>query len=320
MTRSSGRSALSGILNVDKPLGLTSHDVVDVVRRLSGQRRVGHTGTLDPLATGVLVVCLGKATRVSAYLMASTKRYHATVRLGVTTTTDDAEGDIVREADVTITRPLVKAALESFVGRIEQVPPTYSALKRGGKRLYHLARQGIAVDVAPREVEIHRLELSEWRPPIVGLDVECGPGTYIRALARDLGEALGCGAHLASLRRTRSGRFAIERACTLEQLEGAFSTGTEARFLQPLDVAFEHLPALHLSADLARRIVLGQEIEGREAAPEALQARAYAPGGKFIALLSREDSRVAWKPRKVFARPEEIAPLESGNARTDQRN
>jgi tRNA pseudouridine55 synthase len=297
---------------VDKPLGLTSHAVVVTARRLSGQRKVGHAGTLDPMATGVLLVCLGKATRVSQYLMASPKAYRATVRLGISTTTHDAEGQITHQARVDVTREEVEAALRQFVGRVDQVPPAHSAIKHKGRRLYELARQGIPVQAPPRQVDVHRLHIVEWAPPSVHLDVECGPGTYVRALARDLGRALGCGAHLAGLRRTRSGQFTVERALSLGGLEEAFASATFADLLHPLDAALAHLPALCLDAEAARRLAMGQQVpdpgRGGGFAPgdERTLARAYAPGGQFVALAFREQETGSWRPRKVFVAPEDI--------------
>jgi tRNA pseudouridine55 synthase len=188
----------------------------------------------------------------------------------------------------------------------------YSAIQREGRRLYELARQGISVDVPPRWVDIYRLCIVEWTPPVVHLDVECGPGTYIRALARDLGAALGCGAHLAALRRTRSGQFAVEEALSLERIEEAFRAGSGGELLHPLDVAFAHLPALRLDADEARRLAMGQQLRDADGAweppaGECLEARAYGPGDQFVALVFRDANDAPWRPRKVFVRPKDIA-------------
>jgi tRNA pseudouridine55 synthase len=248
--------------------------------------------------------------------MASPKAYRATVRLGISTTTHDAEGQITSRAEVRVQRHELEAALQPFVGHIDQVPPAYSAIKRKGKRLYELARQGISVQVPPRKVDVHALRLVNWAPPDVTLDVECGPGTYIRALARDLGRALGCGAHLVALRRTQSGQFSVKQAANMEALEGAFAAGTASRLFHPLDAAFAHLPALHLDASAARRLAMGQAVRdpspfiapGR-AAPGRVdpdQARAYGPGRQFVALVSREQESGFWRPRKVFIEPHDI--------------
>lgn len=302
---------LCGILNVNKPLGSSSHEAVVAVRKLSGQRKIGHAGTLDPLATGVLLMCLGKATRVSQFLMDSHKVYRTTVRLGVSTTTHDQEGEITASFTVEVGQAQVRAALQQFMGPINQVPPAYSAIKVKGKRLYDLARQGIAVSVPPRKVDVYRLQIIAWTPPSVTLEVECGPGTYIRALARDLGETLGCGAHLTSLCRTQSGQFTVEQAVSLDELGTAAATGGITCYLHPLDAAFAHLPALHLDVETAYRLALGQAISDSSPLIEQDQARAYAPDGQFVALVARGKADPGWRPRKVFAEPADILSLQS---------
>jgi tRNA pseudouridine55 synthase len=313
--------ALCGILNVDKPAGLTSHDVVATVRRWSGQRKVGHAGTLDPKATGVLLVCLGSATRMSEYLVASPKTYHAGIYLGVSTTTDDAEGEVIRRAEVRVTATEIGAALQQFVGHVSQVPPVYSAIKRRGKRLYQLARQGIPVEAPAREVDIYALRLVEWAPPLASVQVHCGPGTYVRALARDLGEALGCGAHLAALRRTQSGRFTAEEAVSMTRLQKAFADGTVRELVHPPDAAVAGLPALHLDEEMARRLAMGQQVEAGDgerrtvAEDEEARARAYGPGEQFVAIVFRDRETGLWQPEKVFARPEDILSGERSDAR-----
>jgi tRNA pseudouridine55 synthase len=314
MAKNITKTVLCGVLNVDKPPGMTSHDVVASIRKMARQRKVGHAGTLDPMATGVLLVCLGQATRVSEYLMRSPKVYRATVRLGISTTTDDAEGEVVAEAEVHVTREQVDRALSQFLGRIDQVPPKYSAVKRGGKRLYQLARQGIEVEVPAREVDIARLRVTEWALPTMQLEVHCGPGTYIRALARDLGDALGCGAHLAALRRVSSGSFSASDAVTLEGLSEAFAKGTVDQHLYPLDIAFRHLPALCLDLATARRLAMGQAVRGDipgVATGTGGLARAYTRDSRFIALVYRDEQSDAWRPRKVFAEPGQIGSSDS---------
>jgi tRNA pseudouridine55 synthase len=308
-TRGSARS-LCGILNVDKPPGMTSHDVVVTIRRMARQRKVGHAGTLDPMATGVLLLCLGRATRVSEYLMRSEKTYHAEIRLGVCTTTHDAEGEITRVAEVDVMRREVDAALRQFVGLIDQVPPRHSAIKRDGKRLYELARRGIDVDVPARKVNVYDLRVVHWQSPVVHVHVRCGPGTYVRALARDLGEVLDCGAHLSALRRLSSGSFSVSEAVPLDDLGAAFADDGAVQYLYPLDVALSHLPALRLSYDQARRLAMGQAIAAD--LPDGVRARAYAPGEQFVALVVRKDEQDgSWRPEKVFARPEEIGPSQA---------
>ncbi|MFQ3681579.1 tRNA pseudouridine(55) synthase TruB [Roseiflexus sp.] len=292
---------MHGFLNIDKPSGITSHDVVARIRRLSGQRRVGHAGTLDPAATGVLVVALGGATRLIEYVQRQTlKRYLATVHLGVTTTTDDADGEIVAQRP---TPPLDAATIEQALaplrGTIWQTPPMYAALHHQGRRLYELARAGVMVDMPPRQVEVERLELVRYDPPLAILDVVCGSGTYIRALARDLGVALGCGAHLAALRRTAVGAFRIEDAVPLRALEEETQPDVRAvlrRRLMPPEVAVADWHVLHLDEERARRIRRGLPIP---APPDAAaQARAHAPDGALLALLRYDGSH--WRPIKVF--------------------
>jgi tRNA pseudouridine55 synthase len=296
---------LSGILNVDKPAGMTSHDVVDAVRRMAGQRRVGHTGTLDPMATGVLPVCLGQATRVAEYVMTGRKCYRAGIGLGITTDTYDADGEITSEGGPTaFTRAELEAALSGFVGRIEQVPPMYSAIKQGGQPLYKLARKGEAVERKPRPVEINSIIIVHWTPPSLIIEVVCSPGTYIRSLAHDLGQRLGCGAYLATLVRLRSGQFSLEQAVSLDRLEEAFRHGQEDRFMLPFDEALLNWPALVVAADDARRIVHGNPVQGEPpvSGGDGLHlGRVYGPDGEFLAIAEYQPGKAQWQPKKVFA-------------------
>lgn len=302
--------ALDGILNIDKATGMTSHDVVARVRKLTHQRRVGHAGTLDPAASGVLPVCLGQATRVVEYLGDLGKAYRATLRFGAVTDTYDAEGQVVRTAPVSLTLPEIEAALPAFLGDIQQVPPIYSALKRGGRPLYELARAGEAVEVAPRPVHIDALSIVAWNSPDLVLDVECGKGTYIRSLAYDLGERLGPGAHLAALVRTRSGPFTLDTSITLEVLAAAAEAGTLTAHLLPADVALRSWPAFALSAENERRIRQGQplrDLPSRDGAPpvpetreDGLLARAYADDGRFLGIVRWVTDGHYWQPHKVF--------------------
>ena len=209
---------MEGILNIDKPEGMTSHDVVNRVRRACGLRRVGHAGTLDPLATGVLVVCVGRATRLAEYVVGQPKEYVAVVRLGQTTDTYDADGTILEERPVSADSATIQTALQQFTGPIEQIPPMYSAIKRDGKPLYKLARQGIEVERKARAITIYNLTLEDRTENDITLRVACSTGTYIRSLAHDLGEVLGCGGHIVALRRTRVGSFSAENAVPLDQL------------------------------------------------------------------------------------------------------
>ncbi len=293
---------LNGILNVNKPLGMTSHDVVDSVRRMVNTRRVGHAGTLDPAATGVLLVCIGSATRVSDYLMAGTKAYRATIRLGATSTTDDSEGAITINGSASFTiEDEFKRALGPFIGQIDQVPPIYSAIKVGGRPLYDRARSGQNVVVAPRRVRIDALSVVDWRPPEVVIDVVCSKGTYIRALARDIGSNLGVGAYLSGLTRTRSGHFGVEDSLSLKQVGQAVQGQFLDRLLFPLDLAVTDWPAVVLPMSDVAKLLRGSRWFGPKAAT-GTRARAYDESGRLIALLTSAGPDAGWQPTTVFAR------------------
>lgn len=296
-----------GILVVDKPPGATSFDIVRMVRKGTGVKRVGHGGTLDPAATGVLLVLLGQAARVSDYLMDLPKTYVAVVRLGVETDTYDADGETVSEHDVTATAEDVRRALAAFQGEIEQMPPAYSALKVEGKRAYDLARRGEAVALRPRKVQIYRVSLLRYDPPLAEIEVECGRGTYIRSLAHDLGAALGCGAHLAALRRTRIGPFTTESALSEERLREALADGSWRQRLLPTDCGLVSLPALTVGAEAERDLRHGQAVKldaattGRLPPPtDGREARCYAEDGSLIGILRYDAAAGAWRPRKIF--------------------
>lgn len=288
---------MHGFLNIDKPAGITSHDAVARVRRLARQRRVGHAGTLDPAATGVLVLALGGATRLIEYVQdATAKRYRAVVRLGSATTTDDAEGQELFSAPVpALDAAALERALAPFRGAIMQTPPMYAALHHEGKRLHELARAGVTVERAPRPVQIERIDLLDWNPPLLTLDVLCGKGTYIRALARDLGEALGCGGHLHTLRRTAVGAFLADDATPLGDLE-ADPALLEIRLLPPEHAVLDW-PMIALNAAEARMVAQGRPLP--HDGPAGDRARAHAPDGALLALLARSDG--LWKPQKVFS-------------------
>jgi tRNA pseudouridine55 synthase len=288
---------MDGILVVNKPLGWTSHDVVGRIRGLMHQKKVGHAGTLDPMATGVLLVCLGRATRVSEYLMASDKTYRAVMRLGVETDTYDAEGQIVARQPVNVDEAGLRGALSRFVGAIDQMPPMYSALKLQGKPLYKLARKGIKVERTPRRVTIHDITLRAWESPDATIDVRCSPGTYIRSLAHDIGAALGCGAHLIALTRLASGSFTIEDAVELKDLEGVENL---VGLLRPTDAALQDLPAVTLDADWAQRVLMGHSIplSGWDGSP---LCRVYDANARLIAIMEYDSAAQLLHPRKVLA-------------------
>ena len=248
MAKGRRQASRHGYVVIDKPAGWTSHDVVARVRRIVAERRVGHAGTLDPAATGVLPMAVGLATRTVEYLASASKAYRGEVTFGVTTDSADGDGEEIGRADTSpLTLQGIEAALEAFRGPILQRPPIHSAIKVEGKRLYELARQGVELDVRPRAVTIHSLTIISWRNPVLVIDVDCSKGTYIRSLARDLGEAVGTGAHLSGLRRTRSGPFGLDTACSLDELESALATqGWEAIALPP-DAVLDQLPRLDLN-------------------------------------------------------------------------
>jgi tRNA pseudouridine55 synthase len=299
---------ISGLLNIDKPKGITSHDVVNRIRKVARQRKVGHAGTLDPMATGVLLVCLGQATRLIEYLVAGRKRYRATIRFGVSTDTLDADGAVTAEkSPQDLTEAQLRALLLTFTGEIEQVPPIFSALKKGGTPLYKLARAGQTVEVEPRRVTIDSLTWIDWQPPDLTLDVVCSPGTYIRSLARDLGQAAGPGAHLAELTRTASGEWTLAEAVPLARLEREAAHGPSGwqSHLYPPDRAVNHLPRVTLDQKSSQRIKHGQQIEissdlsAGETEGEVI--RAYTPTGQFLAILTRSKADdTLWQPKKVF--------------------
>lgn len=289
---------MTGILLLDKPQGLSSHAAVHRVRKITGQARAGHAGTLDPMATGVLLILLGSTVRLSEYIVEHDKRYHATVQLGVETDTYDAKGSVTATKPVNLTPTEIERALYSFVGKSEQVPPAHSAIQVQGKRAYKLARQGISLELAPRAVEIFFITNIVVEDAIVAFDVHCRKGTYIRSLAHDLGERLGTGAHLAALRRTAVGQFSIERALTLEQVTDAAASGTLEPHLLPPDLAVTHLDAVHLDAQTARAVRNGQFISCSQDLTTPV-VRAYDEKGVLIAILERTSDQKL-KPKKVL--------------------
>jgi tRNA pseudouridine55 synthase len=298
---------VQGILNINKPRGRSSFSVVSLVRRLTGVKRVGHAGTLDPMADGVLPICLGGATRIVEYLVDSPKLYRATVRLGVTTDTYDSEGTVVATGDASrVTRADVEDALPQFTGRISQLPPVYSALKHAGKPLYRYAREGKGAPRQERLVNVYAIEVQRFEPGLVELDFECGRGAYVRSLAHDLGEHLGCGAHLEALTRLRSGPFALEHSIDLETFEAAVADGDWLELLQPPDRVLESWKAALLAGEhvvgvRCGRVVLLTPLRGTEREPDQDSlCRAYSNEGDFLGILRYRGSE-RWQPEKVFA-------------------
>jgi len=295
---------MDGILNINKPSGNTSFSIVDTVKRLAWERRVGHAGTLDPMASGILPVCLGQGTRVIEFLQDTDKVYKAKIRLGVATDTLDATGKIIQQGDYTkVSQEQVEQALNSFRGLIWQTPPMYSAIKHHGQRLYRLARAGITVRRKSRPVRIYRLELIDFKPPLVTVEVECGKGTYIRSLANDLGELLGCGASLEELVRISYGPFNIEEAVSLIQLEDAFRSHNWQRLVYPIDVVLHHWSAVVVGDEQERVIKNGGYLvmENSPVGPDCgKRCCAYSQNGSFLAVLCLDAERGHWHPEKVF--------------------
>jgi tRNA pseudouridine55 synthase len=293
---------MQGVLNVHKPLTLTSHDVVRVVRRMSDSRRVGHTGTLDPLATGVMVLLLGRATRLSRFLLGADKRYRAVVRLGESTSTYDMEGEVIARRPVDLDVKAVEEALRAFRGPIQQVPPMYSALKHKGQKLYQLARQGKVVERAPREIEIYELKLLEWDPPDLSLSIACSTGTYIRSLAHDLGEALGVGGYLRALVRTAVGPFRLESSYSLDTLRGWAAAGRFEEALLPPQAALYRLPPVKLTAEEVWAVRHGQSVSLPDA-PLAPEVQAWDEEGELVGVLIPVEGYL-WRPNLVLREPD----------------
>jgi tRNA pseudouridine55 synthase len=290
-------TAPSGLVLVDKPAGMTSHDVVARIRRLAGTRKVGHAGTLDPMATGVLVVGVGKATRLLGHLTLADKQYLATIRLGQATSTDDAEGEVTATAGAAgVTDDAVRAAVAALTGPIEQVPPGVSAIKIDGQRAYKLTRDGQAPELAARPVVVHDFTVGAIRRESDFLDLDasvtCSSGTYVRALARDLGQALGTGGHLTALRRTRSGSYRIEDARSLDELAGTFTVTPLA------EAAAAAFPRLDLTEQDAGRVAHGGRLPAATLPTADGPAAVFGPDGSLIALMQEEGGRT--RPLAVF--------------------
>jgi tRNA pseudouridine55 synthase len=295
-----------GILNINKPTGMTSFAVVSLVRKLTGVRRVGHAGTLDPIAQGVLPICLGQATRVVEYLIGQPKVYYATIRLGSATDTYDSEGTVTATGDSSdISEAEVRSALESFAGEIDQLPPMYSAVKHEGQPLYRYARAGKEAPRVARKAMIYRIELRRFAPPLIKAEMETGRGAYVRTIAHDLGERLGCYAHLEGLTRLRSGPFEIQVAASLDQLRAAAEAGTWEELLWAPDHVLESWDAAIIGDERSRELCQGRALllePMRERQPEpslASPCRAYSAEGEFLGVLGYVGGGL-WKPEKVF--------------------
>jgi len=297
---------VDGVLLLDKPLGITSNRALQVVRRLLDARKAGHTGTLDPLASGLLPIACGEAAKFAAGLLDADKSYAATLQLGVETSTGDAEGEVTATRPVAVDAARIDAVLAQFTGRIEQVPPMHSALKRDGRALYDYARAGIEVERAPRAVTIHRLARAGFDHDRLSIEVDCSKGTYVRTLAQDVGRALGCGAHLAWLRRTRIGGLGLAAAITLEALEALAPAERHAR-LAPPDLLLAGLPRVDLDAPASHRLRKGQRLALGLAAAAAV--RVYDHGGRLIGLATIGDDGVVAPQRLITENSDNDEPL-----------
>ena len=288
--------AFHGVLNIDKPQGLTSHDVVDEVRKLTGTQQVGHTGTLDPMATGVLVLCIGRGTKIAQYLVGLDKEYEAEMMLGVATSTYDATGEkhVVEGATIP-NRDTIEAALQKFVGEILQIPPPYSAVKVKGKRLYEYARQGLNVKLNGRKVKINSIKLLSYMPPRTRFVASVGSGTYIRSLCHDIGQALGCGAHLTALRRARVGCFLIKDALSLAECK-SHPELMESNLIS-LNEALSHLPAITVCAHAVKKVRNGRLLHLQD----VLSAGQQIGQGFFVRLLSEKGELLGLAKTELMA-------------------
>jgi len=278
---------MDGVLNINKSSGVTSHDVVESVRKILHERRIGHTGTLDPLATGVLVLCAGRATRIARFLEAGEKEYQAIMRLGVTTDTLDAEGLILETKSYTTPdRQKIIEVLKGFIGSIMQRPPAFSAVKVAGVPSYKLAREGKAEVLKPRAVTIFSIELTAFEDPVISLTVRCSKGVYIRTLCAELGDALGMGAHLIGLERTRSGRFSIDHAVTLDRLQAMMTAGNGEQAVTPIDEALASFPAIPISEAETIRVLHGNQISCPPSFANIASdhVRLHSPAGRLLGL------------------------------------
>ena len=296
---------MDGIINVYKEAGFTSHDVVAKLRGICRQKKIGHTGTLDPQATGVLPVCLGSATRACEMLTDRTKEYVAELLLGRITDTQDTTGNILEEREVTADEVRVREAIQSFVGGYDQIPPMYSALKVNGKKLYELAREGKEVERKARHVDLPAIEILEVNLPVVKFRVECSKGTYIRSLCADIGEKLGCGGTMQSLVRTRVGEFRLEDALTLTQLQKMRDTDRLEEALLPTDRIFADFSEVHVEEKWRKLIDNGNafyptQTLGKTVAPAGEWVRVYREDGSFVGIYAYDETREWYKPVKIF--------------------
>lgn len=291
---------VNGMLLFDKPAGLTSNRALQHVKRLLNARKGGHTGSLDPVATGLLPLCFGETTRIAGLFLGADKGYRVQIRLGVSTDSGDRDGKVLREAEVAVEEAGLRAALDKFRGSFEQVPPMHSAIKRDGTPLYKLARRGIEVERKARAVTVHELELEKRDGNLLELRLSCSRGFYVRALATDLGEALGCGAHVSELRRLSVGDFSVEDAVTTEKLEALESPRERRALLLPTERGLAHLPEVKLAAGAAQQLRRGRRLRAPPENPARGLVRVYADGAGFLGLAEiGDDGNLT--PRRMFA-------------------
>ncbi|MEA3291759.1 MAG: tRNA pseudouridine(55) synthase TruB [Pseudomonadota bacterium] len=289
---------VNGVLLLDKPAGITSNGALQEAKQMLFAQKAGHTGSLDPIATGLLPLCFGEATKISSLFLGADKRYWVRIKLGETTRTGDCEGEVIERRPVAVTAQEAETALEKFRGDFEQVPPMYSALKKNGQPLYKLARQGIEVEREPRPVSVYSLELLSLEGDMLELDLACSRGFYVRSLAVDLGETLGCGGHVVALRRTAVGGLKVGNAITLDELQASPSPKEREQFLLTVDRALEHLPRIDLSDNVAFYFCRGQSVRAADL-PAKGWVRVYSEGAGFLGLGEiTDDHRVA--PKKLM--------------------
>lgn len=294
---------VNGIINLYKPSGITSHGAVARVRRICGMKKVGHTGTLDPMAQGVLPICLGKATKAAGLLTDAKKRYQAVMELGKVTDSQDSEGTLLQENPVHVTEEELKQAAAQFQGEIQQVPPMYSAVKVGGKRLYELAREGKEIERQPRTVCIDSIEVMKFDGRRALLDIRCSKGTYVRTICHELGKVLGCGAIMTGLTRTKSGMFDLSTAVSLDELQGHADSGTLGEILISVDRLFEQYPAYQAEKKDVPRILNGALFRAHQVQPGQIY-RIYSPEGEFLCL-SKGTEEGTLKLEKAFYEPQQ---------------
>ena len=296
-------SHINGIINIDKPSGITSMDVVRKIRSASGIKKVGHGGTLDPLATGVIPVAIGKATRLLEYFLMSNKSYIARIHFGGTTDTFDSEGEIIStNVDPPLDINVIEKTMNSFRGEIEQTPPPFSAIKKNGRRLYELARRGLDTYIEPRNVTVNEIKIINYEPPILDLFIRCGKGFYVRSLANDLGKILGCGGYLNDLKRTSLGNFEISKSILLAKAMSAIENGDTSKIIQPIETCVGNFKRVNLSPEETTNIKNGQKIPYTldSSIKKGYLASAFSPKGDLAAIIMFEDKAREWKPVKVF--------------------